>query len=360
MRKKGRLNSAPDPASEQINKYNLNDLPPAPRTVSFRAALTILLTGRFYRYLLGFFFALPIAIATAPALTPIVTAAGSILYHEAGVWEPYAPGRVVSCEETDLSSEDRPILAIRFEGQCPDGAASFTGVSYSHSPMTPGDNVVVERRKGSADALRIKGDSTNIIGAPRSVDYLAMAVVLVFFGASAATFIGVIYCARGALSTINILKHGEKAYGSLHEIIKTNKSGQKYPVSIFTFNYVTSSLEESAVEVKTFYPEKLVDLPQYPLLYLPKRPQKACILHSLPKGIELKPEVGFVAKLLPLLPGLIFSVVFAALMIGEAVRLYKEPILKGRETLSSKTVIETANDANETQTQIVETEKSGN
>ena len=46
-------------------------------------------------------------------------------------------------------------------------------------------------------------------------------------------------------------------------------------------------------------------------------------------------------------------------MIGEAVRLYKEPILKGRETLSSKTVIETANDANETQTQIVEPGKSG-
>lgn len=306
------------------NEFDLNVLPPAPRKVSLLAILTLLLRSKFWLVFLACSLTVPLVLGTSAAL-----------YNDFGVWEPYATGRVVSCDTTGASIGEDECLAIAFEGLSPDGETFFTGVSYSFCAYDSGDDVMIERRRGSTDVLRVQGASLAKFGTAR--DQLpAIAAILILVGVGAA--VAVIYPLCVAIPTIKTLKHGEIAYGSLAEIRQTNVSVNGVPVSALTFNYVTKSLEELVVKVKTLRPEDFQDLPNYPLLYLPERPQKAILLNSLPKGIKLEPNVGFVAKLWPLIP----HILLLAVIVLEVVMFCNVPNKNHRALFSSESAAEAA------------------
>lgn len=336
------LDSSPNPAQEQTNEFDLKNLPSAPRDVSFLAALTLVLkSGYGLLFLASSLFFL------------LIFGVGAALYDDFGVWEPYATGRVVSCDYTNVSVNGRTSLAIAFEGQVPGDAATFTGVSYSFSSMTPGEEVAIERRRGSTDVLRVEGAALTILGA--SQDHRLLVAILLLVVAAAALW-GVILPFCAGLGDIKTLQRGEATYGSLASIRETAVRVNRVPVHLMTFNFVTNSFKESVASARTLHPEEFRKLPNYPILYLPERPEKAIVLNSLSDKIKLKPNVGFVARLKPLIPRLFL----AAVVIVEIVLFFNAPNEKHHAVFSAVESAAATVDANEAPAQFDETEQSRN
>ncbi|MBQ9812323.1 MAG: hypothetical protein IJM54_03320 [Thermoguttaceae bacterium] len=300
------MESPLDPTLKKTNAFDVAELPPAPRSVSALATLTLLLKSTPSSGFGQFFL-------TVSMIFVLVFCGfgktGTAIYEKLGTWEPYADGVIVSCESTGVSVNERQCQAIRFSGQSPDDSSSFEGVSYTFRYLDPGEEVAIERKKGTRDVLRVEGTSIAGFGSLKE-QFIALAFLSIFFLIGA--IMGVILPLREGLRTLKILKNGDAAYGSYDKTDYTGARINDVPVCKVSFNYVTSSFDERVAVVRTLDPQKLIEQPNYPLLYLPDRPKDYVLLNSLPDGVTLKPNEGFQASFRKLLPRLILATIIIA------------------------------------------------
>ena len=143
------MESPLDPTLKKTNAFDVAELPPAPRSVSALATLTLLLKstpssgfGQFFLTISMIF----VLVFCGFGKT------GTAIYEKLGTWEPYADGVIVSCESTGVSVNERQCQAIRFSGQSPDDSSSFEGVSYTFRYLDPGEEVAIMDRWPNDDA----------------------------------------------------------------------------------------------------------------------------------------------------------------------------------------------------------------
>ncbi|MBP5622408.1 MAG: hypothetical protein J6X44_10370, partial [Thermoguttaceae bacterium] len=163
--------------------------------------------------------------------------------------------------------------------------------------------------KGSKDVLRVEGASIGGFGGLKEQLFLvAFLSIFLLVG----VVMGVVLPIRDGARMLKILKNGEAAYGSYDKTDATGARINGIPVCDVRFNFVTNAMEEGVATARTIDPEKLLDQPNFPLLYLPENPKRTVLLNSLPDGVKLKPNEGFQASFWKILPRLILAAIVIA------------------------------------------------
>jgi hypothetical protein len=182
-----------------------------------------------------------------------------------------ADGVVTGSKRAGRHSQGAPVYANHYVFTGPDGK-EYDGVSYAAGTrLEEGRSVKIEYAADNPAASRIEGMRHDTQGFP---------VFVVIF--PLAGFVCIVAGAVRARKDYHLLVNGEVGVGKLKSKKRTNVFVNRRQVVNLVFQFTAKNGKSYFVSTKTNQPGKLQDQEYEGLLYDPRRPSRAVMVHSLP------------------------------------------------------------------------------